>query len=107
MKATIAAYVHARKVGRYDANTQTFVEEMGFEVYPFDMSKSSSDRVLVGEQEVTVDVPDNFDMREGLVKNLEAEKKRLMADFNARVAAIDSQIQKYLAIEAPISEVAS
>jgi hypothetical protein len=56
-------------------------------------------------QEVTIDVPADFDMRAGLVQNLEAEKKRLMADFNKRVAEIDGQIQKYLAIDAPVSEV--
>lgn len=100
MKVTIKAHVHAKKVGRYDADTQTFKEEMGFEVYPFDMSGSSGDRVLVGVQEISVDVPEDFDMRSGLVKNLEAEKKRLMAEFQARVTAIDNQIQKYLAIEA-------
>jgi hypothetical protein len=39
------------------------------------------------------------------VQNLEAEKKRLMGEFNARVTAIDGQIQRYLAIENKPSEV--
>lgn len=99
MQVTIKAHVHAKKTCRYDASTQTVKEGMDFEVYPFDMS-GSGDRVLVGVQEIAVEVPDDFDMREGLVKNLEAEKKRLMAEFQARVTAIDNQIQKYLAIEA-------
>jgi hypothetical protein len=100
MKATIKAHVHATKTQRYCAETQAFTEEFSWELYPFDMSKSSADRVLVGVQEFEIDVPDGFDMRAGLVQNLEAEKKRLMGEFQARVTAIDSQIQKYLAIEA-------
>ncbi|MBB5414052.1 hypothetical protein [Paraburkholderia atlantica] len=107
MKITTKVHVHAKQVQRYCADTGTFTEELGWEVYPFDMSKSFGDRVSVGEQEITIDVPDDFDMRTGLVANLEAEKKRLMAEFNARVAAIDGQIQKYLAIDAPVSEVVS
>lgn len=100
MKVTINAHVHASKAQRYSADTQTFSEGVEWEVYPFDMSKASADRVLVGIQELEIDVPDGFDIRGGLVRNLEAEKKRLMGEFQARVTAIDSQIKKYLAIEA-------
>lgn len=105
MKATIKAYVHAHKAQRYCAETQSFTEGISWELYPFDMSKASGDRVLAAVQELEIDVPDDFDMREGLVRNLEAEKKRLMAEFNARVTVIDGQIQKYLAIENAPSEV--
>jgi hypothetical protein len=106
MKVTTKAYIHAKQTERYDSDALKFVETTVFELWPCDMS-GHGERVLVGEQEVEVDVPEGFDMRSGLVKNLEAEKKRLMAEFQARVTAIDNQIQKYLAIEAPVSEVVS
>lgn len=100
MKVTISAHVHAKKAQRYDVETGKYTEGVEWELYPFDMSKTAScDRVLLGVQEVVVDVPDSFDMRDGLVRNLESEKKRLMGEFQARVTAIDNQIQKYLAIE--------
>jgi hypothetical protein len=105
MKVSIKAHVHASKVQRYSADTQTFAEVIDWEVYPFDMSKASADRVLVGIQELEIEVPGDFDIRAGLVQNLEAEKKRLMGEFNARVTAIDGQIQRYLAIENKPSEV--
>lgn len=99
MKATIKAHVHAKQVQRYSSDTQKFHEGIEWEVYPFDMSQSGSDRVNVGVQEMEIDVPEGFDIRVGLVGNLEREKKRLMGEFQARVTAIDSQIQKYLAID--------
>ncbi|MGF6837006.1 hypothetical protein QF001_000873 [Paraburkholderia youngii] len=106
MKITTKVHVHAKQVQRYDINTGAYKDEMTWEVFPVDMSGIGGTRVHVGEQEITIDVPDDFDMRAGLVANLEAEKKRLMAEFNARVTAIDSQIQKYLAIENQTTELA-
>jgi hypothetical protein len=100
MKVTINAHVHAKKAARYCADTEKYSEVVEWELYPFDMSGTSScDRVLVGVQQVEVEIPEGFDVRDGLVRNLEAEKKRLMGEFQARVTAIDNQIQKYLAIE--------
>jgi hypothetical protein len=63
--------------------------------------------VFVCPTEVNAEVPDDFDPRTGLVKNLEAEKKRVRAEFNKRVTEIDRQIQTYLALDAPVREVAS
>jgi hypothetical protein len=106
MQVTIKAHVHAKQFERYDAKAEKFVEEIGYELYPFDMSQTSSrGLVFIGVQDITVDVPAAFDIRDGLVKNLEAEKKKLMAEFNVRVAAIDNQIRKYLAIENNPTEV--
>jgi hypothetical protein len=65
MKVTIKAHVHASKVQRYSADTQTFAEGIDWEVYPFDMSKASADRVLVGIQELEIEVPGDFDIRAG------------------------------------------
>jgi hypothetical protein len=72
--------------------------EYSFATYERDLY--SKDLVRVCPHEFTVEIPDGFDLRPGLVANLEREKKQLMAEFQARVTAIDNQIQKYLAIEA-------
>ena len=102
MKVTIKAHVHAKNGLHYDAETKTHIQKTAYELYPFDMSKAtySEGRVLIGIQDVTVEIPESFDIRDGLVKNLEREKKALMAEFNKRVTEIDRQIQTYLAIEA-------
>jgi hypothetical protein len=55
--------------------------------------------VHVSEHSFEVEVPDGFDPRPQMVANLEAEKRRLRAEFAAKVTEIDAQIQKLLAIE--------
>lgn len=58
--------------------------------------------ILVRDEpyEFTVDVPDEFDIRAGLVANLESEKLAVMAAYQKRVTEINAQIQQLLAIEA-------
>lgn len=56
--------------------------------------------VTVREHEITVDVPDEFDPRPQMVEKLEAEKKRIEAEFYAKITQINGQIQSLLAIEA-------
>jgi len=56
--------------------------------------------VKVQEHSFTVEVPDNFDPRPQMVERLEVEKKKLEAEFHARVTQINAQIQSLLAIEA-------
>ena len=56
--------------------------------------------VVVREETLSFDVPDKFDPRPKMVERLEAEKKRIEAEFQARVTQINAQIQSLLAIEA-------
>ena len=72
--------------------------EYSFATYERDLY--SKNLVRVCPHEFTVEIPDGFDMRPGLVANLEREKQQLMAEFQARVTSIDNRIQQYLAIEA-------
>lgn len=56
--------------------------------------------VVVREETLTLEVPEEFDPRPQMVEKLEAEKKRIEAEFQARVTQINAQIQSLLAIEA-------
>lgn len=56
--------------------------------------------VTVREHSITVEVPDAFDPRPQMVERLEDEKKKVTAEFHARVTQINAQIQSLLAIEA-------
>lgn len=56
--------------------------------------------VNVQEHSFTVEVPDDFDPRPQMVQKLEAEKRKVEAEFHARVTQINAQIQSLLAIEA-------
>lgn len=98
MKVTITAHVHANKTEQYDADEGAWKQHVTYEVFPFDIP--STDRVVVCQQEVEVDIPDEFDIRSGLVANLEEEKRKVQAEFQARVTAINAKIQSLIAIEA-------
>ncbi|MDR6393486.1 hypothetical protein [Paraburkholderia phenoliruptrix] len=56
--------------------------------------------VKVQEHSFEVEVPAHFDPRPQMVEKLEKEKKKIEAEFQARVTHINAQIQSLLAIEA-------
>jgi len=62
--------------------------------------QTGSESVLVGEQTITLEVPEEFDPRPGMVKALEAKKEKARAEFAALVTQIDRQINELLALEA-------
>lgn len=61
-------------------------------------AKSWDAYVLVTPHELVFDIPDGFDPRGDLVKALEEQKRKLQAEFTARVTEINAQIGKLLAI---------
>lgn len=71
----------------------------GFRLLGFDPTGSGIGDVLVREQMFEVEVPDNFDPRPQMVKDLEAEKEKARADFAKRVMEIDKRINELLALE--------
>jgi len=74
-------------------------EEKG-EYEIFSMKFSDDDhRTYVGEQEIEVDVPDNYDPRAQQIAALEKQKQKVMADFQKTVNDINEKISKLQAIE--------
>lgn len=71
---------------------------VGFSTYK-PSADISPDTVVVQEHEFEVEVPDGFDPRTRMVKNLEEQKKRVQAEFARAVRDIDRRIQSLLAIE--------
>ncbi|WP_175682672.1 hypothetical protein [Burkholderia cenocepacia] len=70
-----------------------------FSFAEYDVSKYDEKVVMVVPHEFDVEVPDDIDLRSGLVANLERKKKEIQAEFNARVIDLNAQIQSLLAIE--------
>jgi hypothetical protein len=68
-----------------------------YDFYCFDASDEHTVKVM--DHEFTVEIPDDFDTRPALVAQLEQEKQKLSAEFQARVTEINAQIQSLLAIE--------
>lgn len=65
----------------------------------YDPSKYEPERVIVREHSFEVEVPDNFDCRPGVIKNLEAQKDAIRKEAAEKVMKIDDWIGRLLAIE--------
>jgi len=56
-------------------------------------------RAHICEQEIEIEVPDDFDPRAQQIAALEDEKKRVMAEYQMSVKRIQDRINKLQAIE--------
>jgi hypothetical protein len=90
MKVKITAYIHYLKY--------SWDDEGKFEVFSFKFDDDDS-RTYVGEQEIEVDVPDNYDPRAQQIAALEKHKQKVMADFQRSVDGINEKISKLQALE--------
>ena len=57
------------------------------------------DYITVMPHSFEVDIPDDFDPRGKQVEQLQAEKQKAMADFQALVTSIDRKISELTALE--------
>jgi hypothetical protein len=56
-------------------------------------------RTFVCEQEIEIEVPDNYDPRAQKIEALQAHKLKIMADYQKTVTEINARISKLQAIE--------
>ena len=72
--------------------------ESKFEVFSF---KTDDDnyRTYVGEQEIEIEVPDNYDPRAQKIVALEKQKQNVMAEYQKTVTEINERINKLQALE--------
>lgn len=97
MQVTKTVYLIAKGSQKYNLETHQLEDHVIFDVWPYE--EFSGDKA-VAKVEVTFEVPDNLNARDLRLSVLEAEKKKLQADFNNRVTQIQRQINELLAIEA-------
>jgi hypothetical protein len=90
MKIKLTAHIHYVK-WPWDKKGQ-------FEIW-FGKMDDDENRTYVGEQEVEVDVPDNYDPRAQQIAALEKQKQKVMADYQKSVTEINDRISKLQAIE--------
>jgi hypothetical protein len=79
-------------------NQYSWEEKGNFCVYPFKID-DDEDRTYVGQQEIQIDVPDNYDPRGQKVAALEIKKRKVMADYQKTVDQINEKISKLQALE--------
>jgi hypothetical protein len=90
MKVKITAHIHYLKY--------SWDDEGKFEVFSFKFDDDDH-RTYVGEQEIEVDVPDNYDPRAQQIAALEKHKQKVMADYQKMVTDINEKISKLQALE--------
>jgi hypothetical protein len=56
-------------------------------------------RTYVGQQEIEIEVPDNYDPRAQKIAALEKHKQKVMADYQKTVTEINARISELQAIE--------
>jgi len=91
MNIKIMAHVHYQKYA--------WQEKGEYRLASFKLD-DSAERTYVGEQEIDIEVPDNYDPRAQQIAALEALKQKVMADYHKSVMEINERIGKLLALEA-------
>lgn len=97
-KQTVRAFVHWEK--------DSWSGDVSIKLYPFDMSDCSAadTRALIGEQDVVVDVPDDFDPTGTLIAAVEREKVALQKQFAEQLMRLDQRLSELRALPAPVPE---
>ena len=74
------------------------IDKFQYEMWSFDMG-SVHGHTAVTSFEIDFEFPAGFDPRSGAVKELEDEKTRITAEFQNKITAIQSQINRFTALE--------
>ena len=75
-------------------------EEKGQYLVFYAKVKDDEDRTYVCEQEIEIEVPDNYDPRAQQIEALEKQKQKVMADYQKTVTDINNRINNLKAITA-------
>jgi len=90
MKIKITIYVHFNK---YEWDDEGIYQIFSFKV------NDDDNRTFVCEQEIEIEVPDNYNPTAQKIAALEAKKEKVMFDFNKTVMEINTRISKLQALE--------
>jgi hypothetical protein len=89
MKIKTTVHIHYLK---YDFEVNGRYEVLSFK------ANEDSFRTHVGEQEIEIEVPEDYDPRAQQISVLEKQKQKVMADYQNTVTEIDNRISKLQAI---------
>jgi predicted DNA binding CopG/RHH family protein len=79
--------------------SQYSFEETGRYFVMYAKLDDSECQTYVGEQEIEIEVPDNYDPRAQKIAALQARKQKVMADYQKTVTEINARISELQAIE--------
>lgn len=89
MKITITMHLHYLKY-QWD-------EKGEYQLFTYQIE--NEDRVYVGQREIEVEVPDDYDPRAQQIEFLQQRKKEVMAEFQVTLTEIEGKISKLQALE--------
>ena len=98
-KITIPGFIYAQQPETYDYMNANCIDGVKYIFSIFEFGDDHKDYTKVCPYGLAFDLPEKFNPAEGFIKNLQAEKKKAMADFQARCTEIDRQISQLQAIE--------
>jgi hypothetical protein len=90
MKIQTTIYIYFQK---YDWQNEGTYQVLSFK------ANDDHTRTFVREQEIEIEVPDNYDPTVQQIAALEAQKARAMSDYNNTVMDINTRISKLQALE--------
>lgn len=83
----------------YIFHSQYYWEEKGEYLVFYAKIDDSDHMTFVCEQEIEIEIPDNYDPRAQKIAALEKHKQKVMADFQKTLTEINARISKLQAIE--------
>ena len=90
MKVKTTVHIHYFK---YDWDAEGRFEVLSFKV------DDDNYRTYIGQQEIEIEVPDDYDPRAQQIAALEKQKQKVMADYQKTVTGINDRINKLQALE--------
>ena len=90
MKIVTTVHIHYTKY--------SWEQKGNYEVFSF-KADDTEHRTYVCEQEIEIEVPDDYDPREQKIAALVAHKQKIMADYQKTVAEINNRISNLQALE--------
>jgi hypothetical protein len=91
----LPVYLMAKAVARWDAEKRDCVPSVDYFVWPYPTYQGAE---VVNETTITFEIQE-LDPKDLKLKELQEEKRRISAEFQAKVTDIQSQINNLLAIE--------
>lgn len=90
MKVTDTVFIHWKKYA--------WEEQGSFRAMDMKMD-ATPEYVFIREEQITFEVPDDFDPIPDVIANMKAKKQEILADAQVKANNIEEQIQRLLCIE--------
>jgi hypothetical protein len=94
---TIKGFAYCEPAKSYESGQPNYVD--GFRYGYCHVKLEGAGYIHAGTVTMTINLPEGFDPRSGAVKTLEEQRKKIQAEFQARMVEIDRQISQFTAIE--------